>query len=153
MREYSHSRRGLVAAGAGRRARPLAVAGLVALLGGAGCEGRHALVQPCPAFFAITISPATLTTVVGQRGRATGIVTAVCIPDRRLTWRTADTAVATVVQSYDSADVAVAVVLGRAAGTTTLIATAVQDPTKSAAAIVTVATLVGTASPGPSSRR
>ena len=107
----------------------LYLAALAALVSVTACES---LEQPSPVseISSVTITPPSATITVGQSLTLGLSVVAQGAVARTVTWTTSSAAVATIDGS--------GVVTGRSPGTVTIIATSTVDPTKAAAAVITV---------------
>ncbi len=104
-------------------------------LGIAACETKTIVQQP-PADVVVTVSPSTANlTKAGATVQYVALVTGVgANGNTAVTWKSSNTGVATVAASGNTATVTAV-----ASGTASIIATSVQDPTRSGAATVTVA--------------
>ena len=96
-----------------------------------GCD-RHVTV--------LTVSPPGLFVRTGGQARALALLFGVPRDaPQTVSWATGDTAVAAVVQAYDTAGFHTAIVTGRSPGRTTLVVAADADPTVKASVYVDVA--------------
>ncbi len=131
----------------------LRIGGALALALGAadaGCR-QEPLVQPTGCRLYAVVSPATLVLKVGDRATVTGIGSSCDGGSRTLTWSVRDTAIAAIVQAYDSTygtypygQLSVARVVAQAPGQTLVIGSLPTRPAVASAARIAVAPAGGT---------
>jgi hypothetical protein len=121
-----------------RRSTCVALAVAAGLAPFACTRGETPVQVMCDPPLMVSVAPMNMTVSVGGRARVLAVVVGTCGHPHTATWAVQDTATAAVEALPDSAGFAVAVVTGRSAGSTTLIATSTVDLTVKAAAAVNV---------------
>ena len=120
---------------------PVALA-VVAALALVGCKEQPLAIMACDPPLMVSVAPMNVTVAVGARARMLAVVVGTCGHPHAVTWAVQDTATATVEALPDSAGFSVAVVTGRSAGSTSLIATSTADLRVKAAALVNVSVVL-----------